>query len=1458
MTTANVLLAMTLTDEESDEELSLDIYDQPSEELRELLANGEELDAHLRDQIEQELRERDQSDALRRAIASGEFSSSPLPFRPPPLSATSGGALAALPGQRRGEEDDQELQRPPRSPPAEDCFSSVEGFAGAEDDNQSRSAAAEKVAALRTAAERVVTSSQVSAEDVPDNDNAPAPPARQRALTSGSSVASRPGAPLSSGNKPFRPTPVAAGSFFIGSSTIPKSKVIKKPQPVENKPAWGVNANKKTPTGPGGGGSRGTVAATRAENDGGTTSSRGIVATSSSRVGSGALQTAARKGGVSSTRTGPGSGTAGKGVGVSGAGKTASAAPAAGKSRGGNPAGQPEGPAAKGSATATTTSSTTSSTSAGTRTRCKAQMMQSGAKGAGGVKNPQPAGTGAAAARAARATAEAKGAGQEDAFEMKQQAERHGASPEDAVASADDTTTYTSTTGAVEHSDLAVGSSDVADASEDEEKNYVVGQSTSTRTGTHFPQQQDDQPEHVETVEDTDEMAQSAGDATHPELAADATVDEEEPEEVYSDRSITCDGELAPGAGVIFHGLVQRNTGVVAHERAGGTSEGISEVEVTPSPGPHPPVVDLDAANEYKKNDDEDDVVGIRGADEVQIAAEDVANCECGPDAEAEPLERLEPAASSSPRGSKKPANAAAEAGDSLLRKYSSASFDLVLQAGASHAHPRGVEPEKWQDRERESPRSRRARIMLMLQEEKARNVKTPPSSTTVAASPLGEVLKPPAVASGTDQNEKEAEVVEVEAVTVQNKAVVTPDKGLVASPSDVAGAQSRIPKATSSSPPPDGSSIPPRGTPGPAAQNAPSSSSSSGPTPTRSRAMTGGSSSSSSSSSSASAATGSSSAKKPPPSKADRGLDTMGWSPERVKRAIASEIGKEYHNSFFGIFSHFYLSPKDEEHYPRLMRELQEAYKDYFSEREGRGGGGLRGGRVQRSLQLDVFLGSLDKQKGAHSTQHGDQLVGEMSHAIDIPRSLQNNYSMRYYKVIETRQEVYDIVTRSLNRKSDWEELRHGLGAASNFLWNLMWTWSQPKIDYSKLLVWQKVNHFPNNKHLTRKDRLKRNIERYTKQTNHSVGNAFRIMPQTFLLPKEYVAFCQTFGAVDEKNREIKEKNQQNAQESTSAPSEEAGAPSGRGKNPNSTFVPRQKLIPNYWIMKPAKSSRGRGIYVLDDIGDVSYSELSVIQQYVSNPLLLEGFKWDLRLYVLVTAFQPELQAFVYREGFARFATVPYTLEDLSTLIHLTNTSIQRHNEHNQKCTRETLLGGTKIDLKTLRGKLENIKISWDVVWGKIVDCILKSLCVAKDHMAENPNAFEIFGYDLMFDANLQCWLIEVNSSPSLGVDHLLDEQVKTPMIDDTIELVAPVGFNREKLLRVLTRRSNQMKTAKNAGAQLSVDLAAILEKEVENDVDAAEEREGQDSVALGNYERIAPSDQWSHVLKLKSQLFR
>ena len=102
-----------------------------------------------------------------------------------------------------------------------------------------------------------------------------------------------------------------------------------------------------------------------------------------------------------------------------------------------------------------------------------------------------------------------------------------------------------------------------------------------------------------------------------------------------------------------------------------------------------------------------------------------------------------------------------------------------------------------------------------------------------------------------------------------------------------------------------------------------------------------------------------------------------------------------------------------------------------------------------------------------------------------------------------------------------------------------------------------------------------------------------------------------------------------------------------------------------NLWIVKPSQSSQGRGIYIIDDLNDlqITPNEKSVVCKYISNPLLINNHKFDLRIYVLLTCVDP-LRIYIYNEGLARFASEPYdnSKQAMKNLYqHLTNYSINK-----------------------------------------------------------------------------------------------------------------------------------------------------------------------------------------------------
>jgi hypothetical protein len=217
-------------------------------------------------------------------------------------------------------------------------------------------------------------------------------------------------------------------------------------------------------------------------------------------------------------------------------------------------------------------------------------------------------------------------------------------------------------------------------------------------------------------------------------------------------------------------------------------------------------------------------------------------------------------------------------------------------------------------------------------------------------------------------------------------------------------------------------------------------------------------------------------------------------------------------------------------------------------------------------------------------------------------------------------------------------------------------------------------------------------------------------------------------------------------------------------------------------FIVKPALGRKGQNIFLSrDPLADARLKpeRRYVVQDYIQDPLLVGGYKFDLRVYVLVTSFSP-LVVHVFDEGIARFSTSKYTGvgpdSDLSNAFaHLTNTSVNHSNAHVEK---DVIGKGCRWSLKQLRAHVEaEHGVHWPTVWRRVTDVVLLTLLPLAQQLKAssvgNPHCFEVFGFDVMFDRAFKAYLIEVNCSPCMDLACTIDFHNKLPLVHEMLSLL-------------------------------------------------------------------------------------
>ncbi|XP_071983578.1 tubulin polyglutamylase TTLL7 isoform X5 [Engystomops pustulosus] len=314
---------------------------------------------------------------------------------------------------------------------------------------------------------------------------------------------------------------------------------------------------------------------------------------------------------------------------------------------------------------------------------------------------------------------------------------------------------------------------------------------------------------------------------------------------------------------------------------------------------------------------------------------------------------------------------------------------------------------------------------------------------------------------------------------------------------------------------------------------------------------------------------------------------------------------------------------------------------------------------------------------------------------------------------------------------------------------------WSDCAVQHEKIAElrnYQRINHFPGMGEICRKDCLSRNMTKMIKCQPHE----YSFIPRTWIFPAEYTQYQNYV-------KELKKKRKQK------------------------TF-----------IIKPANGAMGHGISLIRNGEKLQAQDHLIVQEYLDKPFLLEGYKFDLRIYILVTSCDP-LRIFLYNDGLVRMGTEKYHPPSESNLnqlyMHLTNYSVNKHNENFERD--ETEDRGSKRSIRWFTEFLRANDHDVAKFWNDISELVVKTLIVAEPHVlhayrmcrpgqqpGSNSVCFEVLGFDIILDRKLKPWLLEINRAPSFGTDQKIDHDVKKGVLLNALKLLNIRASDKKKNL--------------------------------------------------------------------------
>ena len=226
-----------------------------------------------------------------------------------------------------------------------------------------------------------------------------------------------------------------------------------------------------------------------------------------------------------------------------------------------------------------------------------------------------------------------------------------------------------------------------------------------------------------------------------------------------------------------------------------------------------------------------------------------------------------------------------------------------------------------------------------------------------------------------------------------------------------------------------------------------------------------------------------------------------------------------------------------------------------------------------------------------------------------------------------------------------------------------------------------------------------------------------------------------------------------------------------------------------NLWMIKQKEENSGIEAHFFKSLKKIPKE--FVMSKYLAYPHLIEGKKYHLRLYVLVSGIKP-LRIYLYNEGIAYIAKSKFSLDKKyfdSKNVHLTS-SIINDMDNFYFIDREEKTINNKMNLLEYRNYLKKQNIDYNLIREKLIDCIIKTVISGHEYLLakldeynlNDRNFFNLFGYDFILDSNYDPYLLKVSKRPNLRINDKAEKDVNENLFIDTMNIIGIIPFSHDE----------------------------------------------------------------------------